>query len=147
MSIEALSIEVKETNQVTTNAPDHGGRPQEPTVQQDPAEPSRASHGSLDRDWEALARKLAIEPTERDPNAGYGQCGKIPQTNEDFVFAIRVILESCCPWLQVHKGEPTHADCYLFSITFTSDEQDDVREADSTDHPETTRPVSVGGCQ
>jgi hypothetical protein len=82
-----------------------------------------------DLDWAALARKLADEPKIRDPNAGCGQCGPIPKTNEDVCSLMRFFIEQTLPWLRVRKGEPSMANSYLFVVTFTSDEQGSSDEA------------------
>jgi hypothetical protein len=96
---------------------------------------SDAPREDVDRDWAALARKLADEPTERDPNAGCGQCGPIPKTNEDVCSLMRFFLEQTLPWLRVRKGEPSMENSYLFVVTFTSDEQGSSGEASSTEIP------------
>jgi hypothetical protein len=133
-----------------TNAQRNGGRAMSDDLKTDAAESSRSRHCSSDdlredveRDWAALARKLADEPKIRDPNAAYGQCGKIPQTNEDFVYELSLIFEECFPWLQVKKATPTRPGNYLFSITMISDEQRPSHEVDSIDHSQTQQTEST----
>lgn len=117
-----------------TNDNDHGAAVVDQTFTTDADGRYRASHGSLDRDWEALARKLAIEPIDKHPNAVYALCGKIPKTNADVSNIISSLLYDCFPWLRVHEGKPTDPDCYLFSISFISDEQHLLYEDETIRH-------------